>query len=401
MNWASWADALVRSFDKRRGPPPGPTLSDLPSPRTEWQRLAWRGLQFLVDEWRTEFRDASHTMIFPHLLGFSGDRERHDGDVFQRAIVADALCDADEVLGGALRPVIEREITYLADVRLRRGVGGWSYFPTLPELPPDADDLGQVIQVFVRSGHRQLAATHAAAPLRVLFRDCTHGDGSFETWIIPARDRSAEQERQLDAAREKWGIGPDSEVMANLLYALTLYDAPRFATECLRGAQFIERCQQSDGSWSCRWYFGPYYGTYACTRFICALRPHAESVARAADFIRFSQQQDGSWSQPTASAGDVLSTALALLGLAVVQPAGDVEQQDALRARQARAWLEANGDGDSWPSCSFIRPNALHSYGSRTITTAYVMKAALAWDRLVRGRSQALDGTTLKGDLAE
>jgi squalene-hopene/tetraprenyl-beta-curcumene cyclase len=357
------------------------------APRTEWQRLAWRGLNFLLEEWQTEFRDAGHAMIFPHLLGFTGDRERHYGDVFQRAIIADALCDADDPLGGALRPAIQREVTYLIDQRLRRGVGGWSYFPTLPELPPDADDLGQVIQVLVRSGHTRLADAHATAPLRVLFRDCVLADGSFETWIIPARDRTAEQERQLDAARQKWGTGADAEVMANLLYALTLYVAPRFATECRRGADYIEQCQQPDGNWSCRWYFGPYYGTYACARFIRALRPHADSLARAADFIRGTQRPDGSWSQPSGSSGDALSTALALLALAVAQPADDVESQDSIRATRAYAWLEENADGDSWPSCSFIRPSPLHSYGSRTITTAYVIKAAVVWDRVTRERA--------------
>ena len=382
MSWTTWANTFVRSLDRRRGTRRVATVCDLPAPRTEWQRLAWRGLELLLEEWQSAFRDAGHAMIFPHVLGFTGDRQRHYGDVFQRAIIADALCDADDALAGALRPVIQREVTYLVDCRLRQGVGGWSYFPTLPELPPDADDLGQVIQVLVRSGHTSLADAHAAAPLRVLLRDCTHADGSFETWIIPARHRTVEQEQQLDAARQKWGIGPDAEVMANLLYALMLYAAPRFVTECQRGAQFIERCQQPDGSWSCRWYFGPYYGTYACARFIRALRPDAESVAHAASFIRGSQRSDGSWSQPTNNGGDALSTALALLALAATQRTGGVERQDAMRAMQARAWLEENGDGDSWPSCSFIRPNALQSYGSRTMTTAYVMKAALAWDRI-------------------
>jgi len=271
---------------------------------------------------------------------------------------------------------------YLVGQRLMRGVGGWSYFPGLPELPPDADDLGQVIQVLVRSGHAVLADEHASSPLRILFRDCAGADGSFETWIIPARDRTAEQERQSDAAREKWGTGPDAEVMANLLYALTLYDATRFETECQRGAEYIERCQRPDGSWSCRWYFGPYYGTYACARFVHQLRPGAGSLVRAADFIRRSQHSDGSWRQPSSRSGDALSTALGLLGLAVAQPSGGAGSADAGRAARARAWLDENGDGDSWPSCSFIRPSRLHSYGSRTVTTAYVMKAALAWERV-------------------
>src|SRR5206468_678996 len=163
-------------------------------------------------------------------------------------------------------------------------------------------------------------------------------DGSFETWIIPAHDRSAEQERQLGAARQHWGTGADAEVMANLLYALTLYDAPRFVAECRRGAECVERLQQADGSWSCRWYFGPFYGTYTCTRLIHALSPHADSLERAADFLRGAQRPDGSWGQPSARSGDALSTALALLALAVVQPANDVENQDVLRATRACAW---------------------------------------------------------------
>ena len=357
----------------------------LPPPRTEWQRLAWRGLEFLLGEWPSEFRDAGHSMVFPHFLGFTGAQERHHGDVFQRAIIADALCDADELLDGALHPAVRREVTYLVGRRLTLGVGGWSYFPTLPELPPDADDLGQVIQVLVRSGCAPLVDEHATAPLGVLFRDCMHADGSFETWIIPAHDRTAEQQRQLDAAHEKWGTGPDAEVMANLLYALMLYDAPRFAVECRRGADYIERCQQQDGSWTCRWYFGPYYGTYACSRFIRAIHPRAASLARAADFIRSTQNRDGSWSQPSSSAGDALSTALALLALAAAQSADGIESEDTTRATRARDWLEQNDEGDGWPSCSFIRPSKLHSYGSRTITTAYVMKAALAWECVSEG----------------
>lgn len=385
MSLATRAEAFVRSLGKGRRVERESTSGTLPPPRTEWQRLAWRALDFLLGEWPAGFREAAHSMVFPHFLGFTGDHERHHGDVFQRAIIADALCDADRPLAGSLRPAVRREVMYLVDRRLRRGVGGWSYFPTLPELPPDADDLGQVIQLLVRSGHAPLVDEHAAAPLRVLFRDCMHADGSFETWIIPARDRSVEQERQLDAAREKWGTGPDAEVMANLLYALLLYDAPRFAKECRAGAEYIERCQQRDGSWSCRWYFGPYYGTYVCARFLRALESQVASVARAADFLRATQRPDGSWSQPSSCAGDALSTALALIGLATAQSADGVDSEDTGRATRARAWLEEDADGDRWPGCSFIRPSKLHSYGSHTITTAYVMKAALAWDRVTGG----------------
>ena len=39
-------------------------------------------------------------------------------------------------------------------------------------------------------------------------------------------------------------------VMANLLHALHLYDATRFAAALERGLNFIEKTQAADGSWS-------------------------------------------------------------------------------------------------------------------------------------------------------
>ena len=370
--------AIARLESARIGNGRAPAL---PPPAGAWQHVAFEGLAFLLRQWSGHFREARHVMWLPRFLGFTGDRDVYYGDVFQRALIADVLCDADDALAGPLRPFVEREIQYLLSRRVREGVGGWSYFPELPELAPDADDLGQVLQVLVRTGHHADAHEYATEPLRVLLEECAHDDGSFETWIVPAGDRTATQERQLATARARWGTGPDAEVMANLLYALERYDPHQFSGACHAGAEWIARAQGADGSWACRWYFGPYYGTYACLRFLDAANHDALAIARGAEFLRATQRSDGAWPAHAGNEADPLSTALALLGLAVAQRiAGD--DADSTRAVRARIALGRMARGGSWPSRPFICPSGVHSYGSRTITTAMVVKAALAWSAM-------------------
>lgn len=354
-------------------------LQVLLEPRDPWQEVAWKGLSFLLAQARSSFREARHAMFLPRFLDFTGDRDVYYGDVFQRALIADVLCDADDVLGGALHPLIESEVDYLVDCRRRNGFGGWSYFPDLPELAPDADDLGQIVQVLVRTRRRDSLREHASEPLRVLFADCGHEDGSFERWIVPSRNRDPLQERQFAVAQARWGTGADPEVVANLLYGLVLYHAGQYADVCRRGARYLVGAQHPDGSWMCRWYFGPYYGTYACMRFLRAASPDSPSLARAADFVRDRQNSDGSWSLSQTRNGDPLSTALALLALTYAP--GAASETDRQRAVRARLALGSQTTKRSWASWPFIKPSGVHSYGSRTITTAFVTKAALAWSQ--------------------
>src|SRR5450432_3490887 len=75
------------------------------------------------------FPDAHHRMVFHHRKGFTGATELQIGDVFARAIIADALCDAQESGGEDLSATLESECNHLVDRRRRSGCGGWSYFP--------------------------------------------------------------------------------------------------------------------------------------------------------------------------------------------------------------------------------------------------------------------------------
>ena len=354
----------------------------LPAAASDCQRLAWPALEFLVQQWRQGFGEARHVMHFPPEAGFGGPPYQR-GDVFQRALIADALCDSAERWSLELRPVIEPEVDYLLSRRSSERCG-WRYFPDLPELPPDADDLAQIIQLLWRLGRSREIRELCSGPLSQLFRDNSHPDGSFETWIIPRDLPTPEEARQAEFVRNMWGAGPDPDVMANLLYALVLADGEDYAGRIARGVAWLCARQTPEGCWNSTWYHGPYYGTYVCTRLLSRTSPAAGNIERAAAFLRTTQYVDGSW-------GSALDTALALLALAYVQasPFGDAGDVD--RASRALASLRVTAEPDgAWAAHDFIRMDTgraagtvapILSYGSRTITTAFAVKAAALWDR--------------------
>lgn len=369
---------IVGSNLRRVTRQPAFTLS-LPAARNDRERLAQQALDFVVRQWRLGFGEARHIMCLSGVEGFSAEAEYHYGDVFQRALIADALCDAEASLGAALRPVLSYEVQHLLDNSQTGGVGGWSYFHDVEEIAPDADDLGQVMQVLVRAGFREEAARYCEPPLSVLLRDNSRADGSIETWIVPAEGRTPQQERQLEFNRTKWGTGPDIDVMANLLYALALYDRGRFEETIRRGAAYLAGLQDAAGSWQSRWYYGSFYGTYVCVRLLAAIAPDSPAVARARDFLRASQRADGGWGMGEES--DALSTSLALLALSYVAEIEADASHDEAAARGLEFLRASADDGQGWPGVHFIRPRASEPYGSRTITTSYVLKAACRWSR--------------------
>ena len=339
---------------------------------------AWGALEFLVEQWHLGFGEAQHIAYMAHELGYRGETELPSGDVFQRALIADALCDADQWLHGRLRPVLESEARYLLSRRSESRVGGWRYFPSIPELAPDADDLGQVMQVLLRTGFRSEVEQYCESPLKIIRQDAARRNGLFSTWIIPSEDLDGLEQAQARLRGENWGPGPDEEVIANLLYALTLGYPERFVDLLEPGLDFLESRQDADGSWSAKWYFGPYYGTYVCLRLLCATRPLSETVYSAVSFLLAQQREDGGWGFGEDS--DPLSTALALLGLACacIGPLDDIEW-----ACRGLEYLGRRREADGgWPSVPFI---SIPEYGSRTVTTLYVLKACLACGPLRQG----------------
>lgn len=348
-----------------------------PASSDPWHRMAWDALGFLVRQWRLGFGEARDMIQYPRRLGFGSEETCYFGDVFQRALIADAFCDADTLLGSQLRPVLDSEVQHILEQRIDSSTGGWRYFGNLPELPPDADSLAQVMRILLRSEHREAVVAHCEPPLLVLIEQDRHPDGSFETWIVPTRGRTPIEERHAELVRTVWQGGADCDVMANLMVSLRLYDPVRFADVIRMAAEYLVARQKEDGTWATRWYFGPGYGMYICLRALEADPTGAGAVARTAGFLRRCQRDDGGWG--TGAASDALTTALALLGLAAAQRlSGD--GQDRERAERALAFLLGHQEADhAWPAQKFINVGMGAYYGSRTVTTAFVLKAALAW----------------------
>jgi squalene-hopene/tetraprenyl-beta-curcumene cyclase len=196
--------------------------------------------------------------------------------------------------------------------------------------------------------------------------------------------------REAEFAQTVWGRGADPEVMANLLYALAMVDRDRYAGQIERGAEYLKGRQGLDGCWNSTWYHGPYYGTYVCLRLFCQVSTTAEAIRLAADFLQDQQNDDGGWG--TGGCSNALDTSLALLGLANVERSVFANRESSISASRSFNYLQGlAGDDGSWPKCEFIRMDTgratgavsqILSYGSRTMTTAFVLKAAMAWAQL-------------------
>lgn len=350
---------------------------DLPSARSRWQQVAWAGALFLVRQWQLGFGEARDTVRAPEASG--SEPGCQSGDIFQRALIVEALCDLDEILQGALRPVVDDEVAYLLARRRTSGIGGWAHVHDSQALPPDADTLAQVMRALLRSGRRADVEEYCKPSLDALLRDCALPDGGVKTWIVDAVQQAPGHEAPTWLAPS--GDAVNEEVVANILHALEVHDRERFGDVIRRGVGYLEGRQRADGWWEGGWSHGPYYAVYVCVRLFAAASPGSPAARRALDFLRSCQREDGGWGLAQEES-DPLSTALALLALAEGRSCGG-GAGDLPRAARALGYLEASrGEDGSWPSTKLIRRDRDAPTGSRTLTTTFVLKATLAWHRL-------------------
>ncbi len=259
----------------------------IPLPSNDFESVAYQALNFVVEQWRKGFGEARHIMNLTETEGFSANgvsNYRH-GDVFQRALILETLCDVQNKLNINLDPIIDYEIDYLLQKRRLDEVGGWAYFPDVAEIAADADDLGQVLQSFVLADRKELALTYCEKPLKILLQNNLLENGAVETWIVPKYERSQIQEMQHQYNSSKWGVGPDTEVVANLFYGLAVYDPKRFSRVINNAVSYLESVQNTEGSWESRWYYDAFYGTYVCSRLIGKISPRSSALRLAEDFL--------------------------------------------------------------------------------------------------------------------
>jgi hypothetical protein len=340
----------------------------------------------LVQEHRDGYREAWHKIRFPHELGFTAADECVQGEVFQRAVLGWLYVELESFAPTVLSAVLEENLDVLADKRLVGEGGGWSYFPMLPELPPDADDLAQVLHAFLARPNRNLPRLFDR-PVELVLNHHRREDGSIETWIIDPAAEPSRQKRYRDAVERWWGRSVDSEVVANFFSALKRWRPERYRSQIGVGADYVARQQRQDGSWEGTWYVGPYYSTYVCCRLLVQVSPEHVALRRAEEFLRRTQRPDGGWGATAVSRP--LSTALALLGLLLLERGA---RQPSEAVTRAARYLLLTQDADGlWKSGDFVqmdlsrgRPGAparFLTYSSRTMTAAFAGAALLGFSR--------------------
>ncbi|MGH8337047.1 MAG: hypothetical protein ACRETL_09570, partial [Gammaproteobacteria bacterium] len=156
-------------------------------------RVSSDAIAFLLAQQKDGYREAIHHLHFPRLTDEGIRYETRPSILSHRAVILDALLDGAEAGLDSPRQVLAAECMAILRSKHRDVRGGWSYIEEAPELPPDADDLGQVLQVLTRFGGGELASICEEAIRLTL--DASEADGSFCTWILDPGGQSFAHER--------------------------------------------------------------------------------------------------------------------------------------------------------------------------------------------------------------
>lgn len=342
------------------------------------------GVQFLLNQVDAGYSDAVHYLNLPRLTETSWEEICCPTDIFPRMLVLDSLIDAKDYDSRITKDLLEKEVQYVIDSKHQRVAGGWNYVPNFPELPPDADDLAFALQLLLRYKGAK-AASLCDTAIQVLFANNVRNDGSFSTWIIDKNDNSESNRAVMrytaflfgEQALVPGGGGAHTDVIANLLYALLLYDNEKYGNELEKGAGYLESQQNPEGFWDSKWYWGPYYGTF---KVIWFLQKYSKSrtIDSATKFVVNTQQEDGGWGE-TKESSDPLNTSLALLCLLGSSISSNISEKSLIRGFDYLKRSE-NDDG-SWRNVRLVKMLTTRGtllYGSRTATTSFCVKAFAA-----------------------
>ncbi len=353
--------------------------------RNAAEHCSARALHYLLQQHDRNYEEATHHLHFPRFADGAIRYETHPSVLSHRAVILDALLDGAEAGLPVSRSVLAKDVMAILHCKHPDVRGGWSYIQQAPELPPDADDLGQVLQVLARYGGPDLASICDEAIRLVL--DGANEDGAFETWILDPSGNSFADQTLRDYLPIMGGSGVHVEVVSNLLYGLLLYDAQRYRLAVYRAVSYLESAQSPDGGWQSKWYAGSYYGTWRVASVLGRVAPDSAALSRSRRFLIESQRVDGGWGDDDV---DPLSTALALLAMC----AGDMQPvQDSL-ARGADYLAHTQRPDGSWRASPWIRfptKDGVVTHGSASATTAFCLKARITIGKAMQSQCEEVD----------
>ena len=207
-------------------------------------------------------------VAFPASEGYQSNINQA-GDIFGRAYLLNVLNDLTS-FGVQLKEIENsRYIDFLLQNVTKFYKAGWSYFPDLKELAPDIDTLSEVTK-FANYTKDKALCEKVNEAIDFVLLNCIKENGAIDTWMLSSDNLSEQEKYGMEFASQRWKIRQDSEVVANFIHAISIYeqynkDIKKYVE---RGIAYLKKCQDEDGFWHSSWYCGKMYGTYVCTRAI-------------------------------------------------------------------------------------------------------------------------------------
>ena len=374
----SYKKELSKRFELKKKTSNIPPFAPKNTPKSsEFEKLLNSILEYISSQSNFDFYEAKHVMYLSPKEGFKGRDTVYVGDVFQKAIIWDILCQVNEMFNLEMVKSIKLGVDDIISNRRKTLNGGWSYFPKAIENAADADTLGQILQLLIHSDNKKLINKYCLKPIDILLLDNVLENGGIKTWIIPKSNLTKAEKIQLNFKNTKWGSGPNADVVANFIFGLYLFNSEKYSDQILSSCHYLITEQDKIGFWNSRWYYREFYGTYICVRILnCYKIVFNESLKKAYFYIENSQNKDGGWGNSITS--NPLDTSFALLTLAFYK-------KDSSCIRNGIKYLLANKkDNSSWDAVDFIKPRSIEPYKSSIITTVFVLKVFLNFQNLIK-----------------
>jgi len=295
--------------------------------------------------------------------------------VWDTAIAAFALGESGLADPEAMRRcgdwLLTKEVRHKGDWSVKRPMlepSGW-YFEFANEFYPDIDDTAMVLKALHHTGatnRKEFDKVRQRAVAWVLGMQSKDGGwAAFDVdnnWEFLADVPFADHNAMLDPTC------PDitGRVIEGLVLSGVAPDSPAIQ----RGAEYLRKSQEMDGSWYGRWGVDYIYGTFLAVR---GLRAAGEDnreahILRAGEWLRSIQNADGGWGEScesykkgsyVAAPSTASQTALALLGLIASGDENSLSVQKGIEylvetQREDGTWHEDLATGTGFPNVYYL-----------------------------------------------
>jgi squalene-hopene/tetraprenyl-beta-curcumene cyclase len=275
--------------------------------------------------------------------------------------------------------LLDKEVRRKGDWSVKRPhlePSGWA-FEFANEYYPDIDDTAMVL-LALRHAKASDAARQKRVERRALqwllgMQGSDGGWAAFDVdndWAVLTKVPFADHNAMLDPAC------PD--ITGRVLDALIRYGLKKDHPAVRRGAQFLLRTQERDGSWYGRWGVNYVYGTFLAMRGLAGAggEEAPEALRKAVEFLKTAQNADGGWGELCTSykvnhfvpaPSTPSQTAWALLGLAAVDEGGSAAARRGVRWLLDRQkpdgrWDEELMTGTGFPNVFYLNYHLYRDY---------------------------------------